>query len=942
MGGGRDMIETERALDCDEALMLVARDVTTGLDRARQAQLRAHLSRCPSCEQARGIVEHADDLEALPIVDPAYYVRGRVEGRGGMGRIIIARDRRLGRMVALKEILDDSLRERFEREIRVTARLDHPNIVTIHEAGRWPDGAPFFAMRWIDGESLASRLASLATWAERAALVPSLVAAAQAIAYAHGQRVVHRDLKPANILIGPYGETVVIDWGLAIDLDEHAERTTSGLSGTPHYMAPEQALGDPPDPRMDVYALGATLYHVITGAPPYTGSLEAVLESLLRGPPKPITAHVPDAPADLVAVVTKAMEHDPARRYPDAQSLADDLARFVAGQLVSVRLPPLRERIARWVRRHRAVVAVAAVALVAVAALGVWSLGERDRAARNEHAAHREKAQNERHAHRLHRALAQEVRALLQVDDDATRRAIFDLQLATPRLAWEAAPGTAAVTHVASSPSGKRIVAGHADGTVRAWQADGTPIHATKLAAHVLAVAIDDAGVVAASDKHGITVWRPGAPPLQLTTVGFAHALALDAAGTRLTASGAGAALALASWELRPDGTANLTHSQVRLDRRDAPFVALRGDGEVAAIVSGARPPRTLRIVSTRDGSLIRELADADHSRPWFSADGTRIYQRRGLDGIRAWHVASGEEDKNLRISGRSMPAVFASREHDSLRWLLAKEAGVTLLSPLTPIVFDHARAATFAGDLVVIGNSDGTVQAFDLVERCIGRRLPEPGHALAFDASARRLAIDAAALSVWTVDGRHVTDVRQPRTSSVDALAFADDMTLVVLARHKTDPRHLEWWNLATGERAAPPSWIVQREPFVVRALTERHVLLAAGGELALHELASGAVIASMPDPGQPVRVIGRPPRLVVDRRPTTRSPTDHLDDTRATHIRTLLDEAMPAAVSDDGEWIARAADGGVELFRTDDARSLLTAPPDEVAARVRRCTER
>jgi serine/threonine protein kinase len=232
------------------------------------------------------------DVSALGEVSPAHY---RVEGefaRGGMGRILLALDRRLGRRIALKELHAEAgpgAPRRFVREALVTARLQHPAIVPVYEAGRWPDGRPFYAMKLVEGRSLDALLRDAASLASRLALLPHLIAVAEAVAYAHGQRVVHRDLKPANVLVGGFGETVVVDWGLARELGAGGtvEREVDGAAGavavgpgqtvtgtvlgTPHYMPPEQARGLPVDERADVYALGAMLYFLLTGAPPHAG-----------------------------------------------------------------------------------------------------------------------------------------------------------------------------------------------------------------------------------------------------------------------------------------------------------------------------------------------------------------------------------------------------------------------------------------------------------------------------------------------------------------------------------------------------------------------------------------------------------------------------------------------------------------------------------------------
>jgi len=321
--------------------------------------------------------------------------------RGGMGRIQVARDRRLGRDVAVKEMLqaNGSAARRFEREARITARLQHPSIVSVHEAGVWPSGEPFYAMRLVSGRSLDEAIAAAGSYEARLALLPNVLAVADAMAYAHGERVIHRDLKPRNVVVGDFGETVVIDWGLAKELDANAnatlrpdrsedgaqpnasissqpgETTAGELLGTPLYMPPEQAMGEAVDERADVYAIGAILYHVLAGVPSYKGASNAeVLSSLHAGPPLAIAAVAPSAPRELVAIVERAMARDPAARYPTARALADDLRRFQNGQLVGAHRYSLRQLIWRWARRHRTAIAAATAAMVAAIAIGVFAL----------------------------------------------------------------------------------------------------------------------------------------------------------------------------------------------------------------------------------------------------------------------------------------------------------------------------------------------------------------------------------------------------------------------------------------------------------------------------------------------------------------------------------------------------------------------------------------
>jgi len=334
-----------------------------------------------------GRIAPAVDGGGLPVVDPGCYeVIGEI-GRGGMGRIVRARDRRLGREVAVKMALGDTPRARalFEREVRISARLQHPSIVSVYEAGVLPGGAPFYAMKLVGGRSLKEAVKGTGTLAERLALVPRVIAIAEAVAYAHQERVIHRDLKPSNVLVGEFGETVIIDWGLAREVGEEREGEEEGqgrgVAGTPAYMAPEAAAGGAVDERADVYAIGAILYEVLTGTAPYQGEPEEVLEAVRKGPPVPVSGRDAGIPRDLATIVAAAMAREAAARYPSAKELAAELQRFQTGRLVAAHRYSLGERIRRWLLRHRGPVAVAATALVLVAVLAVLAVARilRDR-----------------------------------------------------------------------------------------------------------------------------------------------------------------------------------------------------------------------------------------------------------------------------------------------------------------------------------------------------------------------------------------------------------------------------------------------------------------------------------------------------------------------------------------------------------------------------------
>jgi hypothetical protein len=334
------------------------------------------------------------------------YRLGAELGRGGMGRVVEAFDVHLGRTVALKEVSakgSEGVIRRFKREIEITARLEHASIVPLYDSGTMADGRPFYVMRKVTGRPLDELISRARGMGERLTLLPHLLAAMDAIAHAHRRGIIHRDLKPANILVGDLGETVVIDWGLAKVIGEDEVAIDSGVRvptaadslqtqvgsvfGTPGFMPPEQARGDELGPRSDVFALGATLYQLLAGAPPHQGkSATEMIEKTFASAIVPVATIAPGAPPELVAIVDKALEFEPENRYANAAALGEDVRRFLDGQLVAAHQYTRRERVARFARRHRAVLSVVALAAIAVAVLAWISVSrvvaERDAAQR--------------------------------------------------------------------------------------------------------------------------------------------------------------------------------------------------------------------------------------------------------------------------------------------------------------------------------------------------------------------------------------------------------------------------------------------------------------------------------------------------------------------------------------------------------------------------------
>jgi len=329
----------------------------------------------------------------------------RHHARGGIGVVFVALDSELHREVALKQIQpqhadDPTSRARFLIEAEVTGRLEHPGIVPVYGLGTSDRGRPFYAMRFVRGQSLKEAVESFHQADRRPGRDPAertlalrqllgrFIDVCNAIAYAHSRGVIHRDLKPANILLGPYGETLVVDWGLAkvVGRDDPtpqpaaemtlrptapagSSETMAGTAiGTPMYMSPEQAEGRLAQigPASDLYGLGGTLYCVLTGRPALEDlDVDEILARVKRGEITPPSQVNPRVPAALEAIVLKAMALRPSDRYPSAHVLAEEVERWLADEPVAAWREPLWERARRWMRRRRTTVAALAATVLA-------------------------------------------------------------------------------------------------------------------------------------------------------------------------------------------------------------------------------------------------------------------------------------------------------------------------------------------------------------------------------------------------------------------------------------------------------------------------------------------------------------------------------------------------------------------------------------------------
>lgn len=314
-----------------------------------------------------------------------YEVVGEL-GEGGMGRVYKARHRTLGQFVAVKVLTlnDPAGRERFRSEALTTAKLEHANIVRVIDVQIPPDGRPYLVMEFADGGSLDRELNNTPQNPYRAAEMLETIA--RAVQFAHEHGVLHRDLKPANVLRTRDGTLKLTDFGLAKQMESVSGLTRTGaLLGTPQYMAPEQADGRTHEfgPAVDIYALGAILYEMLTGRPPFRGvTVMETLEQVRRDDPAPPSRLVPRLPRDLSVICLKCLEKAAGRRYHTAGELADDLRRWLSGQPIVARAAPRWEKLWRQIaRRPWEAAAIAASVLLLALLGGVWAIEARRAAA---------------------------------------------------------------------------------------------------------------------------------------------------------------------------------------------------------------------------------------------------------------------------------------------------------------------------------------------------------------------------------------------------------------------------------------------------------------------------------------------------------------------------------------------------------------------------------
>ena len=954
----------------------------------------------------------------VPPTIPGYEILGEL-GRGGMGVVYRARQVSLNRTVALKMILagihaGPKDRERFRREAEAVAALQHPHIVQIFEIGEH-NGQPYLALELVDGGTLADHLMGNPWPARDAALLVERLA--RTVQYAHDQGIVHRDLKPGNVLLmndargattGPPGPTrvrccplvpKVTDFGLAkrLDGDPPASATgTGGVVGTPNYIAPEQAAGHRRvGPAVDVYALGAILYELLTGRPPFDGEgpLETVLQVIKTEPVPPARLRA-GVPKDLETVCLACLQKNPARRYPSAAALADDLRRFLDGLPVYARPVSAAGRAARWARRHPALAGLgtttvlATVALIAVLAVAYARVREAVRAKEQEAALaefRRQDAERERERAEAEARRADDLRQqfqdlarrnesryvdaegekrVLSAENDRAQRSIFALQLSQVAALCERDPARAAALLANPDPCPERL-------REFAWhylrrQCDREEVVYDRHAGGLTAVAAaPDVPLVATADRGGpgdpaVRVWDPRTGDTWAVLAGApagVGGVAFAPTGGLVAAAG-------------DDGT-------VRVWRLPAGLLSAARNG------AGIVPPPPAGAPVRLDPVLALAAHPGGARCVAFAPDGA-AFATGGADGaVRLWDAAADPPRPTARtLTGHAGPVLAVAYSPDGLTLATGGEDRTVRVWPLAggeprrlPPHADAVRAVAFSPDGRTLATADN---GDDPVVRLWDAKGLKPlarlnGHtgavaAVAFSPDGQLIASGGLdrAVRLWDAATGQDRGVLPGHEQAVRGIAFPADRRSVVSAAADRTAR--VWLARAPGPDAGS---VTADAPVTAAGMSADGKFLVTGDRAGVTRV----WLADATAPGRPVPdgapTLGRYPLAYFCRNPHVSGPVTAVavspdgryvaaagdrglgvidleamsQTARGVAVRALLVRAVgftravrDVAFSPDGRWLATAEESGVWVWDAHSGRSPHTAPvlPTEGARRV------
>jgi WD40 repeat protein/tRNA A-37 threonylcarbamoyl transferase component Bud32 len=770
---------------------------------------------------ADAMLVHTGGMDAPAIVDVARMPLSRLGeyellseiGRGGMGVVFKARHVRLHRVVALKMILGGLLArpedlQRFETEAAAAAQLQHPNIVALYEVGA-ESGQPYFSMEHVSGSSLAQRVAL--------GVLPGRLAAsylerlAQAVHYAHSRGVIHRDLKPANVLLDDDDQPKITDFGLAKVLQGDSGQTRTGaVIGTPSYMAPEQAGGQTKavSPAVDVYALGAILYELLTGSPPFRGETAlATLTLVADKDPVPPRLLNPRVDRDLETICLKCLEKDPQRRYGSAEALADDLRRYLGGEPIAARRLGTLGRALKWCRRKPAAAALLAVSLLALVGFTAfqWRATQEERRLR-------EQAEKSDHESKLHldilryysylAHMRQVQHHLAAADLGGAERLLQDMAKGRPDLRdweWYYLKGVCAGRATLAGHAGRATAVAYGADGKRLASAGGQPLHPGE-----------------------VKVWEVGTGRC-LLTISKAHSnavggVAFSPDGKLLATAGGDGSVRL--W----DAAGGKERARLRGHRAHVTGVAFAPDGKRLASSGGDRLVLVWDVARALAGgdALLFSLRGhgGEVTGVAISPDGKLVASASLDETVRLWDAGTGQPRHTLRghqgevmaLAFRPDGQVLASgggpgQHRGQVRlWDVATGKPLGVHYGLSGRVL--GVSVSWTGQVAAAGN-DGLVYVWDshsssepVVFRADGHQV----YGVAFSPGGGRLATAGGdgRVRLWYADGGQEM-VRLPGQARIEGVAFSPDGKAV--ASCGREPGHdgeARVWDLESGKLLA------------------------------------------------------------------------------------------------------------------------------------------
>jgi WD40 repeat protein len=758
-------------------------------------------------------------------------------GRGGMGVVYKARHVGLGRLVALKMILagvhlGPKDLERFRSEAAAVAGLQHVHIVQLYEFGEY-EGRPYFSLEYVEGGSLAQRLKGAPLPARQAAELAEKLA--RAIHYAHERGIVHRDIKPANILLTTDGHPKLTDFGLAKQIRTTGNTQTGTVMGTPSYMAPEQALGKSRavGPAADVYALGAILYEMLTGRPPFRS--ETPLDTMLQvasEEPVPISRLQPRLPQDLQTICMKCLQKEPHKRYASAGALADDLHRFLQGEPIEARPIGKLERAYKWTRRRPATAAslFLLVFIVLAGFAGVtwkWQSEaeqrERIQAAQQETASALVQAERSLYCNRI--ALAE--REWLANNIARARLLLRDCPAELRRWEWDylnrlcnadlltLRGNDSPICSLAFSPDGQQLASAGLDQTVKVWDVtaarvvftQGGPISRDKSGG--VAFSIDGKHVLYAGTHQILQAWDARAGKA-------VHAIDKPAAKASCSAFSperqrlamGNSEGAITAWDLT-------TEKETVLRGHTGPVLAVAFGPFGKLLVSGGQDG-TVRVWDIASGTAIRTIAL--HTSPVngvaFSPDGRRVASAGADTTVRVWDALTGKPIAVFR--GHHQPVSSVAFSPNGQRIASAGKEKVI-----------HIWDATSGEELFMLrGHTD---RILCLAFRRDGKLLASAG--------------DDRVVKVWDATSGQEAQAFRARFAG-DCIAYAPDGQTLATANN-----HIQIWDTATSRSRqvfGGPSEIIRAIAFH----PEGRVLATAGDTLKMRDVASGRELLTLGRP--------------------------------------------------------------------------------------------